>query len=108
MKDDKIYIEHILFAIAEIEKFTKNVSEEQFLSDTLVHSAVIRQFEIIGEATKRLSPSTKARDNDIPWRDIAATRDVLIHEYFAVNLEDVWDTIVNDLLLFKKAVENLK
>ena len=82
MREDRIYLEHIL-------------------------EAVMRNFEIIGEATKRLNDTTKARCPDIPWRDIAGFRDVLIHDYMGVNLRRVWNVINQNLADLRRAVEDL-
>lgn len=104
------YIKHILDAIEAIEKFTEEASYEEFVKNKEKHSAVIRQFEIIGEAINRLEQLLKEedrslRDVKIPIEAIVEMRNILIHEYFAVDLELVWDTIHTDLPTLKKQVE---
>jgi len=73
----------------------------------MVRDAVVRQFEIIGEATKRLSQKVKDLNPDLPWRDIEGMRNKLIHEYFGVNMTVVWKTVESDLPILKKAAEQV-
>lgn len=106
MKHDA-FINHILDAITAIEKFTQEVSYEEFVENKEKHSAVIRQFEIIGEAINQLEKSFKEKnkslkDFNIPIEAIVEMRNILIHEYFGVDLELVWDTIKEDLPNLKK------
>ena len=105
-KDPKIFLIHILESIKEIERYTHNISREEFLSDTQVQDAVIRRLEIIGEATKRVPVEVK-RQIDIPWKQIAGMRDILIHDYFEVDIQAVWDTVVKDLPILKEAIQKL-
>ena len=86
MTGDAVYLRHILDAIAKIETYTA-IGERGFLAESHWHDATIRQLEIIGEATKRLSTSTKDRYPHVPWRRMAGLRDVLIHNYFGVDLD---------------------
>ena len=81
-RDDSIYLQHILDAIAKVQIYLLAVDEASFLTDSLVQDGVIRQIEIIGEATKRLSDEVRAQYADVPWDDIAGMRDKLIHDYF--------------------------
>lgn len=78
------------------ESFVENVSFEELEDDQRTQFALQRAFEIIGEATKQLSKEVRDQYPSIPWRDIAGMRDKLIHEYFAVNLEIVWETVHKD------------
>lgn len=96
-KDDLIYIEHIVERGEKILLFTKGMSENDFLNDEKTQSAVIREFEVIGEACKRVSENFRNKYPDIPWKLIAGMRDVLIHDYEGVDTLAVWDTIKNDL-----------
>lgn len=103
-KDDTAYLRHILDAIMRIEKYTSAVDENRFMADEVVQDATIRQLEIIGEAAKKISTETKGRYPDIEWKDITGMRDKLIHDYFGVDLDAVWDTVVNDLPKLKDAL----
>jgi uncharacterized protein with HEPN domain len=94
---DKARLQHILLAISEIEKYVEGYSITSFLSDSKTHFATIKQLEIIGEAANHLSAETIWDFSEIDWRGIRSFRNILIHEYFNVRLEDVWETIFADL-----------
>lgn len=96
MKNDQLYIRHILESIAKIKEYTKN-GRDAFNKSSLIQDGVIRNFEIIGEATKKISADLKNIHPNVPWRQIAGLRDVLIHDYMGVDLTEVWNIIVNDL-----------
>lgn len=106
-KDPKIFLRHILDSIAEIEKNIKNISEEKFSLSTPIQDAVIRRLEIIGEAAKNISADVRKKYNFIPWKKIAGSRDVLIHQYFEVDLPAVWDTATKDLPQLKQEIETM-
>ena len=101
-KDDSIYLRHIIDAIDQIEEYISTMDEKGFSESRITQDAVIRQFEIIGEATKKLSEKTRANHSDIPWKDMAGMRDKLIHDYFGVDIMAVWKTAKEDLPLLKK------
>ena len=103
-RNDRVYLTHILEAISKIDRYTKNLDYAAFLTDDLVQDGVIRQLEIIGEASKKLSAATRTLAPDLPWKDIAGMRDVLIHQYFGVDLTAVWDTVQQDLPIFKDKI----
>lgn len=108
MKDERVYIEHMLNSIAKIEEYILDIGKDQFLEESLIQDAVIRQIEVIGEASKLISEKTKSKNPNIPWKDIAGMRDKLIHAYFGVDLEAVWDTVKKDIPSLKKGIEKLK
>ncbi len=93
MRDTKLYLKDILSAMDSIEIFVDNMDFEEFKEDDKTSSAVIRKFEIIGEATKKLPDEIKNEYPDIPWREMAGMRDKLIHFYFRVKYELVWHTV---------------
>ena len=106
MKDDRIYLLHIRDAIHHIIEYTA-AGKEVFFADRKTQDAVVRNLEIIGEATKRVSSSLKDRHPDISWKPIAGMRDKLIHDYFGINLQLVWDVVERDLPALKTKVGRL-
>lgn len=106
MSGEAGYLRHILEAIEKIERYT-SVGRERFVRETHWQDATIRQLEIVGEAVKRLSPETRARQPEVPWKDITGMRDFLIHDYFGVDLETVWETSQRDVPVLRRAVEML-
>lgn len=105
-KDDSVYLHHILDSISLIQKHTKNIDYLAFLHDELIYNTIIRQFEIIGEAANHISENVKNKIPSIPWKDIVSMRNILIHDYFEIDLKDVWKTSKNDLDILKKNIEN--
>lgn len=91
-KDYLIFINHILESIAIVEKHLKSVTKKDFLANIEKQDAVIRRIGIIGEAVKNIPPSVRKSNPNIPWRNIAGMRDVVIHEYFDVDLNLAWET----------------
>ena len=106
-RDDSVYLKHIRDAIIKIDSYTKRVSSSTFEKDTLIQDAVIRQIEIIGEATKRLSTDIRTGYTNIPWDDISGMRDKLIHDYFGVDIEKVWITVQDDIPVLKKQINQI-
>lgn len=95
-KDPRHYALHILESAARIEAYLRD-GEEHFLRDTKTQDAVIRNFEVIGEAAKRVSESYRAQHPSVPWQLMAGFRDVLIHNYEGVDLPRVWKIATQDL-----------
>ncbi len=106
MNRDGLYLRHMLDAIEKIESYIA-VGRETFLSTSHWHDAVIRQLEILGEATKRLSEPLRDQYDEIPWRRIAGLRDVLIHNYMGVDLEAVWEMTQRQLPDLKQTIERM-
>jgi uncharacterized protein with HEPN domain len=106
MTGDRLYLNHILESISAIEQYTTG-DEASFRAAPMMQDAVMRQLEIIGEAAKRLSGAVRARRSDVPWRQITGMRDVLIHDYMGVDLNEVWGVVTRDLPPLKSAVEDL-
>src|SRR3972149_1512062 len=106
MKDASVYLKHILDAIARIESYTGQ-GRKAFLQNTMVQDAVIRNLEVIGEAVRQLPADLRQRYPHIPWRSITALRNVLIHEYFGVDLEIVWRVVQRRIPTLRRHVEGL-
>lgn len=96
MNDETVYVQHMLDAIEQIEKYTEDLTAETFHERTIVQDAVIRQLEILGEAASRLSEETRSHYDDVPWQDITGMRNKLIHGYFGVDIDVVWATVIED------------
>lgn len=97
MRDFQVYVEDIIDAINSIESYTKGMTYEGFVSDRKTIDAVIRNFEVIGEATKHVPLAVRHEYPNVPWRDMAGMRDKLIHGYFGVQLDVVWKTVTERL-----------
>lgn len=107
IKSNSVYIKHILDQISHIENFMSGVSEEQFYSDLEKEYAIIRCFEIIGEASKKVDAPIKNKYDKIPWRKMAAFRDVLIHDYDRLVSEVIWKTVVDEIPQLKVSLLEL-
>src|SRR5688500_4759758 len=106
MRTQRIYLEDMRVCITRIEDYIKD-GQSSFFATTQIQDAVIRNFEIIGEIAKRLSPELTSQHPHIPWKQIAGFRDVLIHHYADVDLEFVWQTCETDLPPLKEAINTL-
>ncbi len=102
-----LYLRDILEAIERIERYIGGCTFEQFSNSTLVMDAVVRNFEIIGEATKHIPDELKQENPLIRWRDMAGMRDKLAHEYFGVDIDILWKTSINRLPALKSQLEDL-
>ena len=106
-KDDSVYLRHVLDAINTVEGYLHGVNEEHFKATQLLQDGTIRQIEIIGEAVRHVSKDMRKTYPEIPWPDIAGMRDKLIHDYFGVDIEKVWDTAREDLPVLKEQVRRI-
>ena len=87
--------------------YASGLSEDQFMADNLRQDAILRQLTILGEASKRISNELRAAHPEIPWRKVAGFRDVVVHDYFGVNLNEVWRIIQEDLPALANLLEPL-
>jgi uncharacterized protein with HEPN domain len=106
MKEDSVYLQHVAESIARIRNYTSR-GHETFVAEAIVQDAVIRNLEVVGEAVKRISESTRLKAPQIPWKQIAGMRDMLIHNYFGVQLDRVWQVVDRDLPVLETAVTEL-
>ena len=106
-RDDTVYLRHILDAIRLIEEYTKGMSENEFLANSMAHDAVVRQIEIIGEAARNISDEFRETHSKLPWGKMTGICNKIIHEYFNINYAIVWDTVKDDLPSLRKSVEKL-
>jgi len=104
MRRDNALLKDILDAINAVEAFVGGKDKKEFFKSDLLQSAVMRKLEIIGEAVKNLSPELKKSYPHVPWKDIAGMRDKLIHGYFGINIERVWETVKQALPELKENV----
>lgn len=103
-KDIRIFLNHILDSIIVIEEYTNNVDKKTFFESKQIQDAVIRRLEIIGEAIRHIPYQFREKYPSIPWKKIAGIRDILIHEYFAVDYSLTWKVVVRDAPKFKKQI----
>ena len=107
-RDLNLFIRDILESINAIEEFSKNLNKKELISNRLKQSAIIREIEIIGEAAKNIPNSFREKYPNIQWHEIAGMRDVIIHGYFRVDLDAVWNVIKKDLPILKKQMQKIK
>lgn len=105
MKDNKLYLEHMLEAVRLIEEYSAGFTFESFSKNTGIQDAITRRLEIIGEAANRVPQSIKDNLFKVPWTKIIGMRNVIVHDYMYIDIEEVWDVVQNDLPQLKKALQ---
>ena len=106
-KSYRLYLDDIFACINRIEKYTGDLSYEEFIKNELVADAVIRNLEIIGEASKNLPIEIKRKHENIEWNKIIGFRNILIHEYSGVNFKIIWDVIKNKIPMLKETINRI-
>lgn len=106
MKNDRFYLEHIRDCLERIAEYT-SAGRDAYFADRKTQDAVSRNLEIVGEAAKQLSMEVRNAQPSIPWKRIAGMRDVLIHQYFGVDLAIVWAVLEQHLDPLRTAVDDL-
>lgn len=104
---DKQRLLHILESIIEIEGYTSQADFESFLDNSMMRFASIKQIEIIGEAANYITEETKSKFNDIQWRQIIGLRHILVHEYFGIDNNLIWQIIADDIPKLKAGIEKV-
>lgn len=108
VRDVTLYLEDIVNAIHKIEKYTRGVSFNRFKKEEKTIDAVIRNLEIIGEAVKHIPKEVKEKYPNIPWKEIIGMRNKVIHEYFGIDVDILWDTIKEDICNLKRKIKYIK
>jgi len=108
IRDDSVYLAHIVDAVRQILSYTQGIDYDRFSGTRMVQDAVIRQFEIIGEAAKNLSAEFRTTHGQVPWKDLAGFRDKLIHQYFGVDLATVWRSVEADIPMLLEDLTQIK
>lgn len=103
-REYKAYLRDILESIRKIERYTKNIAFDDFVEDDLTQDGVVRNLEVIGEAVKNIPEDIKNKKPEVEWKKIAGLRDLLIHTYFGIDVDIVWDVVKNKLPELKEEV----
>jgi uncharacterized protein with HEPN domain len=106
-RSSKIVLQDILASIEKIQQYTNGLDYEGFVSRSMVVDAVVRNIEIIGEASKNMPEDTRGESPQIPWKQMAGIRNRIVHEYFGVDVSIIWFVVENELPLLKIEIENL-
>ena len=106
-KDYIVYLQHILEAIESIQSYTKGLDADKFRKNKMAVDAVVRNLEIIGEATKKLPAVVRNKYAQVEWKKIAGMRDILVHDYFGVDVEKVWNVVIHRLPDLKENITQI-
>lgn len=102
-----MFVSHILESFELIEEYAKNVTKEALEKNEMKTDAIVRRIEIIGEATKNIPNSLKTMYPDIPWKDMAGMRDIIIHQYYGVEIDEIWKVMKIDTPKIKKEIKQI-
>jgi uncharacterized protein with HEPN domain len=103
-REYKAYLKDILEAIRKIERYTKNISFDDFIVDELIQDGVVRNLEVIGEAVKNIPEYIKDKKPEVEWKKIAGLRDIITHAYFVIDEDIIWDAVKNKLPELKEKI----
>jgi uncharacterized protein with HEPN domain len=106
-RDYRDYLQDILDAVKDIKSFVDDMSFEQFRKDRKTLNAVVRSIEIIGEASKNIPDTLKAKHKELPWKQMTGMRNKLIHAYFGVDLETLWKAVNEDIPPLKQSIQKM-
>ena len=106
-RDFKLFLDDIVEALIKIEDYTQGLDLEKFSQDNKTVDAVIRNFEIVGEATKQVPENIRSKYLAVPWKEMAGMRDKLVHAYFGVDKEVLWETITNRIPELKAQIQEI-
>lgn len=104
----RLFIEEISESIRLITEYIGDISKENLDKNQGLKDSIVRRLEIIGEATKNIPDDFREKYSEVPWKKIAGLRDVIIHTYFNIDLDIIWDIVKNDLPNLKKEIEKIR
>lgn len=106
-RDYKLYLEDILVSAERVARYLERVSYEDFITDEMLLDAVLFNLEVVGEAAKHVPENIRVNYPSIEWRSISGLRDIIVHEYFRLNLRIIWDTIQNELPALRRSIADV-
>ena len=106
-RDYKLYLQDIKESIEDIQRYSKGISEEEFKKNKEKQDAIIRRFEIIGEASRNIPRVVKEKNKDIPWFEMSQFRDLIAHAYYDISLDRVWNSIKERIPKIKEALNTI-
>ena len=104
-RDERVFLEDIVDACRKVQRYTSDLSLERFRDDEKTIDAVVRNLEVIGEAAKQISAETRGQMAGLDWQRIAGLRDILIHNYFGIDIDIIWDVLANKVPLLIEAIQ---
>jgi uncharacterized protein with HEPN domain len=107
IRDFNLFLDDINSALEKIEEYTRGIDFNAFTQDRKTIDAVIRNFEILGEATKQIPESIKSKYSEVPWKEMAGMRDKLVHAYFGIDAAVLWETITKRIPDLKSQIQEI-